>query len=136
MLNFGFSSNDDICSDNCIYSRFKLKDKCRSEKWKLCLYGVKTIQVVRAQMQFFDSVHARCCVDGACGLDVQKTAEVSAAAVHGVTGFVGAVHTGTRPGVSPTIRVGKGWWGRRGLPGVLPPELGARVRVAGQPRVT
>ena len=28
MLNFGFSSNVDICPDNYNYSRFKLKDKC------------------------------------------------------------------------------------------------------------
>ena len=32
MLNGWFSSNDDICPDNCYYSRFKLKDKCRSAK--------------------------------------------------------------------------------------------------------
>ena len=55
MLNYWFSSNDDICPDNYKYSRFKLKDKCRSEKWELYLYGDMTIQVVRAQVQFLDS---------------------------------------------------------------------------------
>ena len=43
MLNFGFSSNDDICPYNYNFSRFKLKDKCRSEKWELYLYGDMTI---------------------------------------------------------------------------------------------
>ena len=52
MLNFWFSSKDEICPDNYNYSRFKLKDKCRSEKWELYLYGDKTIQVVCAQVQF------------------------------------------------------------------------------------
>ena len=46
MLNFWFSSNDEICPDNYFYSWFKLKDKCRSEKWELYLYGVMTIKVV------------------------------------------------------------------------------------------
>ena len=46
MLHFWFSSNDDICPDNYNYSRFKLKDKCRSVKWEVYLYGDKTIQVV------------------------------------------------------------------------------------------
>ena len=54
-LNYWFSSHDEICPDNYNYSRFKLKDKCRSEKWELNLYGDKTIQVVRAQVQFLDS---------------------------------------------------------------------------------
>ena len=45
MLNYWFSSNDEICPDNYNYSRFKLKDKCRSEKWELYLYGVMTIKV-------------------------------------------------------------------------------------------
>ena len=55
MLNYWFSSNDEICPDNYNYSRFKLKDKCRSEKWELYLYGVMTIKVERAQVQFLDS---------------------------------------------------------------------------------
>ena len=55
MLNGWFSSNDDICADNYIYSRFKLKDKCRSEKWEVYLHGDKTIKVERAQVQFLDS---------------------------------------------------------------------------------
>ena len=53
MLNFWISSNDDICPDNYNYSRFKLKDKCRSEKWEVYLYGDMTIKVERAQVQFF-----------------------------------------------------------------------------------
>ena len=36
-------------------TRFKLKDKCRSEKWELYLYGDMTIKVERAQVQFLDS---------------------------------------------------------------------------------
>ena len=61
---------------------------------------------------------------------MQKTAEVSAVAFHGVTGrffffFLGRVHRYTARG-SPVIRAGRG--GRDAgslLPGVLPPELGA-----------
>ena len=34
MLNYWFSSYDEICPDNYNYSWFKLKDKCRSEKWE------------------------------------------------------------------------------------------------------
>ena len=43
LLNGWFSSNDDISPDNYNYSRFKLKDKCRSEKWEVYLYGDMTI---------------------------------------------------------------------------------------------
>ena len=39
MLNYWFSSNDVLCADNCNYSWFTLKDKCRSEKWEVYLYG-------------------------------------------------------------------------------------------------
>ena len=55
MLNYWFSSNDDICPDKSYYSRFKLKDKCRSEKWEVYLYGDMTIKVERAQVQFLVS---------------------------------------------------------------------------------
>ena len=55
MLNGWFSNNDDICADNYIFSRFKLKGKCRSEKWEVYLYGDMTIKVERAQVQFLDS---------------------------------------------------------------------------------
>ena len=55
MLNGWFSNNDDICADNYNHSRFKLKDKCRSEKWELYLYDDMTIKVERAQVQFLDS---------------------------------------------------------------------------------
>ena len=47
MLNYWISCNDEICADNHIYSRFKLKGKCRSEKWEVYLYGDKTIKVER-----------------------------------------------------------------------------------------
>ena len=56
MLNGWFSSNDDICADNYIFSRFKLKGKCRSENWEVYLYGDMTIKVERAQVQFLVSV--------------------------------------------------------------------------------
>ena len=107
ILNYCFSSIDDICPDNYNSFRFKLKDKCRSEKWEVYLYGDMTIKVM--------------------GPDVQKTAEFSAVAAHGVTGrpFL-AVYTGTRPGVPPPSGRGRGG-GDAGslLPGVLPPEFGA-----------
>ena len=35
MLNGWFSNIDDICADNYNFSRFKLKDKCRSEQWEV-----------------------------------------------------------------------------------------------------
>ena len=57
MLNYWFSSYDEICPDNNNYSRFKLKDKFRSEKWELYLYGDKTIKV--------DRVAWKCC-PGVC----------------------------------------------------------------------
>ena len=41
-----FSSIDDICADNHNSFQFKLKGKCRSEKWELFLSGVMTIMVV------------------------------------------------------------------------------------------
>ena len=50
---FLFSSKDDICPDNNNFSRFKLKDKCRSEKWEVYLCGDMTIVVVLAQVQFW-----------------------------------------------------------------------------------
>ena len=46
MLNYWFSRYDEICPDNYNFSRFKLKDKCRSEKWELYLYGDMTIMPV------------------------------------------------------------------------------------------
>ena len=49
MLNYWFSSNDDICPDNYSYSRFTLKDKCRSEKWEVYLYGDMTIKVMESR---------------------------------------------------------------------------------------
>ena len=86
MLKCWLSSNDDICPDNYNFSRFKLRDKCRSEKWEVYLYGDMTIQVVYAHVQFLVCVTCPLCYDRAWGPDVQITAEDSAAAVHGVTG--------------------------------------------------
>ena len=45
MLNDWISSNDEICAVIYNYSRFKLKGKCRSEKWEVYLYVDKTIKV-------------------------------------------------------------------------------------------
>ena len=122
MLNSWFSSNDDICTDNYNYSRFKLKDKCRSEKWEVYLYGDMTIMVERAQVQFLDSVTCPLLLRQGMG-----SRRVSAVAVHGVTGrLFRAVYTGTRPGVSAAIRAGKGWRGRRELaPRCSATQLGA-----------
>ena len=55
MLNGWFSNYDDICADNFIFSRFKLKDKCRSEKLEVYLCGDMTILVMRVQVQFLGS---------------------------------------------------------------------------------
>ena len=54
MLNGWFSNNDDTCADNYNYSRFTLKDKCRSEKWEVYLYGDMTIiRYLPRQLQLF-----------------------------------------------------------------------------------
>ena len=47
MLNYCFSSYDEICADNYNYSRFKLTVQCRCKKWELYLYGDMTILVDR-----------------------------------------------------------------------------------------
>ena len=59
MLNGWFSNNDDICADNYISSRFKLKDICRSEKWELYLYGDKIIKVDRDRVEVLPRVCLR-----------------------------------------------------------------------------
>ena len=51
MLNFCFSSNDEICADNYIFPLFMLKDMCRSVKWELYLYGDMTIKVDRDSVE-------------------------------------------------------------------------------------
>ena len=51
MLNSWFSSFDGFCADNYNFSRFKLQDKCRNEKWELYLYGVMTIKVDRDSVE-------------------------------------------------------------------------------------
>ena len=55
VLNGWFSSNDEICADYYIYSRFKLEDMCRSENWEVFLYDGMSIYVERAHVQFLDS---------------------------------------------------------------------------------
>ena len=55
MLNGWFSNIDDICADNYNFSRFKLKDKCRSENLEVYLCGDMTILVMRVQVQFLGS---------------------------------------------------------------------------------
>ena len=56
MLNYWFSSNDEICPDNYNYSRFKLMDKCRSEKWEVYLYGDMCIMVDRDSVEVLPRV--------------------------------------------------------------------------------
>ena len=48
MLNDWINCNDDFCADNYNFSRVMLKDKCRSEKWELYLYGDMTIKVMES----------------------------------------------------------------------------------------
>ena len=43
--------NDEICADNYIYFRFKLKAKGRSEQWEVFLFGDKTIEVDRDRVE-------------------------------------------------------------------------------------
>ena len=101
LLNGWFSSNDDICPDNFYYSRFKLKDKCRSEKWEVYLYADMPVVVTTGH-----------------GVQTCRKLWFSTVAVFTSSWIDGkafrAVYTGTRPGF-PTIRVGKGWRGRREL---------------------
>ena len=59
MLNFWFSSNDEICADNYYYTRFKLTDICRSVKWELYLFGDMTIKVDRASVDVLPRVCQR-----------------------------------------------------------------------------
>ena len=94
MLNDWISSNDEICAVNHIYSRFKLKGKCRSEKWEVYLYGDMTIKVERAQVQFLDSGDMPVVVTTGLGVQTcrklwfstvavfDKVADVPARAVH------------------------------------------------------
>ena len=107
MLNGWFSSIDDICPDNCNYSRFMLKDKCRSEKWELYLNDDMTIQVMVSRRAEHCGVHRSCSswCDGKA--------------------FLGRVHRYTARVPPPSGR-GRGD-GDAGslLPGVLPPELAA-----------
>ena len=51
MLNDWISCNDDVCADNYNFFRFKLQDKCRSEKWELYLYSDMTIKVDRDSVE-------------------------------------------------------------------------------------
>ena len=96
MLNFWFSSIDEICPDNYNCSRFKLKDKCRSEKWDVYLYGDMTIKVMESS-RAENCGGLRSCFSWCEG-----------------KAFLGRVHRYTARG-SPAIRAGKGWRGRREL---------------------
>ena len=53
MLNDWFSSHVEICADNYNYSRFMLKDMCRSVKCELYLYGDMTIKVMESRRAVF-----------------------------------------------------------------------------------
>ena len=93
------SSIHDICPDNYNYSRFTLMDKCRSEKWEVCLYGDMPV-VLR---QGIESSRAENCGGlRSCSSWCEGKA------------FLGRVHRYTARG-SPAIRAGKGWRGRREL---------------------
>ena len=96
MLNFWFSSIDEICPDNYNYSRFMLKDKCRSEKWELYLYGDMTIKVMESRRSE-NCGGLRSCSSWCDG----KVFFGPCTQVHGQG--------------SPAIRAGKGWRGRREL---------------------
>ena len=96
ILNDCFSSNYDICPDNYNYSRFTLKDKCRSEKWEVYLYGDMTIKVMES-IRAENCGGLRSCISWCEG-----------------KAFWGRVHRYTARG-SPAIRAGKGWRGRREL---------------------
>ena len=58
-LNDWISCNDDFCPDNYNYSRFKLQDKCRSEKWELYLYSDMTIKMDRVSVEVLPRVCLR-----------------------------------------------------------------------------
>ena len=72
ILNFWFSSNDSS-------SRFKLMDKCRSEKWEVYLHGDMTIMVMESR-RAESCGGLRSCISWCDG-----------------KAFFGAVYTGTRP---------------------------------------
>ena len=126
MLNDWISCDDDICAVNYNYSRFKLKDKCRSEKWEVFLYGYMTFQVVRAHVQFYAVVVTSWHGVRTCR-KLRSSPQLQLSALRGLMGSLfRAVYTGTRPGVSPAIRAGKGWRGRRELaPRCSATQLGA-----------
>ena len=96
MLNDWINGNDDFCADNYNYSRFMLKDKCRSEKWELYLYGDMTIKVMESRRAEHCGV-LRSCSSWCDG----KAFFGPCTQVHGQG--------------SPAIWAGKGWRGRREL---------------------
>ena len=104
LLNGWFSSNDDICPDNCNYSRFMLKDKCRSETLELYLYGDMSILVMVSRR----AEH--------CGVLRSWRSSTGLA-------FLGRVHRYTARVPPPSGRGRGGGDAGSLLPGVLPPEL-------------
>ena len=107
MLNDWINCNDDFCADNYNYSRFMLKDKCRSEKWELYLYGDMTIKVMESRRA------EHCGVLRSCSSWCDGKA------------FLGRVHRYTARVPPPSGRGRGGGDAGSLLPGVLPPELGA-----------
>ena len=118
MLNGWFSSNDEICADNYIYFRFKLKGKFRSEKWEVYLFGDKTIKVERAQVQFSDSGDMPVVVTTGHGVQTCRKLWFSTVAVFGSSwidgkAFWGRVHRYTARG-DPRHQGGEGVAGTPG----------------------
>ena len=51
MLNGWFSSNDEICADNYIFSPVQVEGTCVAVKWELYLYGDMSIKVDRDSVE-------------------------------------------------------------------------------------
>ena len=129
MLNYWFSSNDEICPDNYNYSRLRCMTSVAVRSWR-CIFTVTSPSWWNVHMcSSWSVVTCPLLCDRARGPDVLKL-WFSTVAVLGSSRFDGmsfrAVYTGTRPGVAPAIRAGKGWRGRRELaPRCSATQLGA-----------
>ena len=81
------------------------------------LYGDMTIKVERAQVQLLVSGYMPIVVTTGHGVQTCRNCgppQLQSSALRDLAGrLFRAVCTGTRPGVAPAIRAGKGWWGRR-----------------------